>query len=328
MSPPSAHVGAFLDRLIARDQAGAIALATSLADEGISVTEILATVVAPALAEIGERWHRDEYGVADEHAATAVADAVVSVLTAHERWTAADVRVAVVCAEGEWHLLPARLMAELLRFDGFDVTFLGGSMPAAHLRRYLASARTDVVAISCSTPLALEGVLSSTLAAHEAGVPVIVGGRALGPDDHRARALGADLWAPDPATAAELLRQPLPPALATPTADVAGAIELSLRSDEIVAGAVVELARLFPRYATFTPEQQQRTREDFAFIVSFAATAVLTRDPRVFSEFLEWLDALLQARGLPPTTLELSLTALQAATRDPSLTRLLREAMP
>ena len=40
---------------------------------------------------------------------------------------------------------------------------------------------------------------------HGAGLPVIVGGRTLGDDPSRAVALGADAWAPDASTAAEIL---------------------------------------------------------------------------------------------------------------------------
>jgi methanogenic corrinoid protein MtbC1 len=43
----------------------------------------------------------------------------------------------VTCAEGEWHSLPARMVAEVLRLHGWQVTFLGASTPADHLRRLL-----------------------------------------------------------------------------------------------------------------------------------------------------------------------------------------------
>lgn len=186
------HVAAMADHLFARDLVGAKVLALQLLGLGIEIGALLTHLIAPAQAVVGERWHRNEASVADEHGATAVADALVTVLTAVPPRSPRGPHVVVACAEGEWHLLAARLVAETLRDGRYDVTFLGPSMPAAHLGRFLEATTPDVLAVSCSTALAFEGVASFVIVAHGLGVPVLAGGRALGPDDHRATLLGAD----------------------------------------------------------------------------------------------------------------------------------------
>lgn len=62
------------------------------------------------------------------------------------------------------------------------------------------------------------GVRDATKAAHAVGIPVLAGGAGLGPDDRRARAVGADGWAGRPAEAVPLLWRwsEQPPAFATP----------------------------------------------------------------------------------------------------------------
>ena len=322
MTVTAAHAAAFLEHLLARDLAAATELAVGLADEGTTVADIALHLIAPAQAEIGERWHRDELGVADEHAASAVSDAVLSVVASTAR-PADGRRVEVVCVQGEWHLLPARLLVEVLRADGCHVTFLGGSTPATHLARTLERSEPDVVALSCSTPLALDGVIGAVHVAHDLGIPVLAGGRALGRDERRARVLGADLWAPDGAAAAELLRLPPVGPTNAPTADTGTALELALRRDGLVEAAMTALERRFPPLVHYSAHQLARTREDFGFILQFAEAAILTRDRRVFDEFITWLDALLAARGLPPAVLGVSIEVLATVSDDPALLPLL-----
>lgn len=313
----------FASLLLARDWVGAQRYALELVDQGVPVGEVLTRLIAPAQVLIGDRWHTDTASVADEHAATAIADAVVSVLTAAQPAMATGPHVVVLCAEGEWHLLAARLVAETLRADGYDVAFLGASMPVTHLARFLTDTRPDVVALSCSTPLALDGVLAFTTVAHDVGVPVLAGGRALGPDETRAHALGVDMWAPDALAAAARLRGPLPSTLRAPTADVAGAAAVRDAEAAVVDTAMVELAARFPALASYRADQLARTREDFAYSVRFAAATVLTGDPRVFAEYLPWLEALLAARGLPASVLAVSLESLRAAAAAVGVPRLL-----
>jgi hypothetical protein len=252
------------------------------------------------------------------HAATAVADDVVSALTSIGAAAPTDQRhVVLACAEGEWHVLPARLTAESLRSEGFTVTFLGPSTPARHLRGFLEDVRPDVLGVSCSTALSLDGVLGFVQVAHDAGVPVIAGGRGL-PTAARAYTLGVDLWAPDAVVAGDVLRQPLPRSLRTPTANVGGALALAPEISGWVERAMVALAERFPGLARYDDEQLARTREDFGYIVHFIQAAVLLREDEVFHEFARWLRQLLEARGVPARALHLSFEAL-AATRPETL---------
>lgn len=307
-----ADVADFVEDLLARRSSAAVARAVTLADAGVSLDDLLSNLVGAAQIEIGERWHRDECGVADEHAATAISDTVVAVLTAYGSPRVPDgPRVTVVCPDGEWHTLPPRMFTQLLRTAGCEAHFLSGSLPAAHLQRFLAQAQPDVVALSCATALPLDGVLDAVTVAHDAGIPVVAGGRGFGPDDHRARALGADLWAPTAAAAVEELQQ-LPDRLAEPTVDVGLAVQLAADRERLVQAAVDELAARLPAYRRFTHEQQLRTKEDFNYILRYAEMSILVADPRLLEDFLRWLDTLLAARGLPPRTLQISLEVLQA----------------
>lgn len=317
-----------LEHLTARDADAALKLVLDLADRGTPVANLLTDLLGPAQIEVGRRWQRAAYNVADEHAATAIVDTIVAVLGAQApNVEVVGPRVTVVCAEGEWHLLPARLVAEVLRTESFAVTFLGASMPPAHLARFLEATPPDVLAVSCTTAMSLDGVLLCAQVAHNAGVPVIAGGSALGPDDHRARVLGADLWAPGVHQAVDLLRSPLPTTLAAATADIRGATDLAHRRDAIVDVTLERMVATVPDYVRYDDAQQQRTREDLGYLVDFARGAVLTRDPRVLLDVLPWLEVLLDARGVPTPTFRASLRLLADASDHPEMAAIIHHAL-
>jgi hypothetical protein len=113
--------------------------------------------------------------------------------------------VLVGCVEGEWHMLAARMAAEVLRVRGWSVTFLGPSVPAVDLGTYVTATAPDAVALSCSLTVLLPGAERCIRACREEGLPVLAGGAGFAPDGRYAGALGADGWAPDPVAASRQL---------------------------------------------------------------------------------------------------------------------------
>jgi methanogenic corrinoid protein MtbC1 len=76
MTVPPEVVDQYLVAVTDRNRVAAVALAVGLADEGVRFEELCTELVSAAQIEVGNRWHRNEFSVADEHAATAVSDTV------------------------------------------------------------------------------------------------------------------------------------------------------------------------------------------------------------------------------------------------------------
>jgi hypothetical protein len=134
----AADVERFVDALARRDRKAAARQALGLLEAGAPVQELIQGLLGSAQAEVGRRWEANQWSVADEHAATAITDAVLGALAWRIEAAEDQGHIVVTCAEGEWHSLPARMAAEVLRLHGWRVTFLGASTPADHLRRLLA----------------------------------------------------------------------------------------------------------------------------------------------------------------------------------------------
>ena len=290
-----------------RDQGGFVSAVLDLATQ--QGFQAAAAVLTELQREVGRRWQAEEWSVADEHAATALVDRALATVSHEFR---ADQQhpgqVVVACGEDEWHVLPGRMLAEQLRHEGWDTVFLGGSLPGTHLERYLERNQPVAAAISCSVALQLGGARRTIAACHAAGAPTLVGGAAFGSDDARARALGADAWAPDAAAASAVLSRwaESPPTLATPTVDDRLQQDLADRRDVTVAAAMTALARRFPPMLEFSKGQLARTREDFDYILRFAEASLLTADDSIIVDFAAWLTSVLTSRRLPETIVPLS----------------------
>ncbi len=306
------HAGKFRDRATEGDTLAAVAIALGLLDAGVPAELIISEVLAPSQREVGECWSDNRLSIADEHLATGVTEATLHALGRAAGPPTRDQFVAVACAEGDWHGIAALMFSEQLRAQGVKVAYLGASMPADHVASFIKQHRPDVLAISCNLPLFYRGVTALANVAHSLDTPVIAGGRAL--DARRSERLGADGWARDIVTAMTLVdhwrrEAPAPhyrPLVLDPRAEA-----LDGRAADYAVDAMADLHRRHPAMtARLAVTQLTRTQEDLAYTIRFIAAAQLVDDDSVFTDFLEWLDHLLRARGVPTSALVAGLEAL------------------
>ncbi|MFV2103243.1 cobalamin B12-binding domain-containing protein [Micromonospora sp. LOL_024] len=309
ISPAAVYLD-YLRCLAEADEQAAIEVAHDLLDAGVSADRVLLDLVAPAQAEVGERWARNEWSVAQEHAATHISERVVAAVAAYTPVRPTHGRVVVACMDGEWHALPARLVAELLRLRGWQVTFLGASVPAAHLVSYLHRYDAHAVALACALPMRLPQAHRMIEACRRSDVPVVVGGRGFGVDGRWARRLGVP-WAPSGPSAADLLaderalRADAPANLAHLADDEYAA--LVSRRGELIDSALGDLARRVPTARDYSPAQLDSTVSDLGYILDFLAAALYVDDGTLFTEFVEWLVTVLGSRGVPAAAVEATL---------------------
>ena len=206
-------------------------LVTGLMAHGVSAEDVLLGLVAPAQVKVGEKWASGEWTVAREHAATQVSRRTVDAVAAIVGTTGAPVdsrsqaHVLVACSDGEWHVLPSHILAEVLRLRGFSVRALGGHVSPDELIADVHQNGPDVVAISCTLPWNLPLAHRQIEMCRWAGVPVMTGGTGFGPEGTWGHALGADLYAADARDAAETLLRHWPPELRGKSSIEADAVE-------------------------------------------------------------------------------------------------------
>ncbi|GAA4788131.1 cobalamin-dependent protein [Actinomycetospora chlora] len=334
ITDPDRLRAAYLDRLAASDESGAVAVALGALDAGVDAETVLLDVVAGAQREIGDRWAAGEWTVVQEHVATHISERVVAAIAQRAPVPAPSGlgTVAVACLDGEWHGLPARLLAEVLARHGWAVEFLGASVPAAQLATHVHRVGPDVVAISSSLPSRLPAARRMVEACRATGTPVLAGGPAFGEDGRWARAVGADGWAPDArAAAAMLAADPDGPwfrdevTVATPAGD------RSAREEQAVLhtrrAELVRLAAAAARPGVEITAVPEELADDLGHLVDFLAAAVFVDDPTLFDGFVSWVGSVSIPSGLHAEEVGPALDALAVALADsPRTVGLLRGA--
>src|SRR4051794_7202850 len=206
----------FLEALLARDSARARRAIDDALAAGEPVPDLYLGVLAPTLREIGHRWAIGELNVAEEHYATTVAQSILDGLSRQLRRSAPDGRLAVVSGTPEeQHALGARMVADFLEADGWEVLLLGAGAPVTDLVALVSSEQPELVALSTATAAVLDGVAAVFGALRElAPRPLVVAGGQFWTASTSATALelGADMVIGDPRELVAVLRERIPPA--------------------------------------------------------------------------------------------------------------------
>ncbi|WP_069174515.1 cobalamin B12-binding domain-containing protein [Streptomyces griseus] len=313
--------------VIARDEHAAAEVVFTAIENGIDAETALLDVIAPVQARVGAEWAANRLGVAQEHAASAIAERVIAALAHHPAVRTAPRlgRIAVACVDQEWHVLPARLLAEVLTLRGWQVDFLGAQVPTPHLISHLHTYGADMVALSSSIPTRLPAAHAAITACQAVGVPVLAGGAAFASDGRYARLLGADAWAPDARSAARLLEDGIEtPVLTAGRQQIddlphLGDQEYTLvvRSrPQLVREVLAQLENRFPEAAAYTEQQREHTAQDIAHIVDYLGVALYMDDAELFTGFLTWTAGVLEARRVPGRSLRPVLDVLKAELKD------------
>jgi methanogenic corrinoid protein MtbC1 len=108
-------------------------------------------VVQEALYTVGRLWESNRITVAQEHMATAIAQAVVAQMFRDlPQPEARHGTLVLTGVEGERHQLGAQMVADVLETEGWDVRFLGVDTPQAGVVHALEEYRPRVLAISAT----------------------------------------------------------------------------------------------------------------------------------------------------------------------------------
>ena len=187
-------VGPFLEALLANDKVSALRISTeALALLGRRVA-VFSDLLQPAQVQVGELWYAGRIGVADEHRATAIVEAVVSSMPPTPSTTPVrrGSRCLLAALGEEQHVLGLRVLKLALEDEGWTTDWLGARVQLADLLEVVQARPPQVVALSAAY---LPDAQSITLAIHSlkrTGASVLVGGPAFNRIPDLWNRIGAD----------------------------------------------------------------------------------------------------------------------------------------
>jgi methanogenic corrinoid protein MtbC1 len=138
-------------------------------------------VIAPALVEVGEAWHRGDIFISTEHFATTyLRGRLLGLLQAYPQ--RADMpSLFVGCAPHERHEVGALIFAVMLRQAGYNVVYLGQDIPIEDVIEAALHEHPAMLCLSASNPTTALSLRSVQLLLDKAAPPVPLfgyGGRA------------------------------------------------------------------------------------------------------------------------------------------------------
>lgn len=167
--------------------------------EGIDIKDIYLEVFYPAMIKVGELWEANKFTVAQEHLATAITQRMMSYLYSNHFNFSIEhhkAKIIITCAGSELHELGARMTADLLELQGYDVIYLGANTPVFTILDTISSEKPDFIGISCTMSFNIKYTKELVEKIREAdeNIAIIVGGRAYSIDDSLAQYVKADFY--------------------------------------------------------------------------------------------------------------------------------------
>ena len=140
----------FARAILNGDHEGARQVTDELLSAQETLGDIYLKVITPALENVGDLWCRGDIGVGDQKLATQIVigqmDRLRAVFMLQE--SRSPYRVLISCAEGEFHFIGARMVADLCLSRGWNVDFLGPDVPNDALMDVIKRRHPQVLALS------------------------------------------------------------------------------------------------------------------------------------------------------------------------------------
>jgi methanogenic corrinoid protein MtbC1 len=279
--------------------------------------DLVDNVLAPAARAIGVLW---EAAVIDLTAAGRAVNVLGNALPEGSRVRTHPARhraaVAFVCPVGEWHELPARMAAAVLRDEGdWAITTLGPSVSTEAITAYIAEQRPLAVLVSCTVAANLARAADMVSVVQGTGTPVIAGGAAFEGHAHRARAIGADMWCGSTRDLESTLHawERTPPTVTRRIAPVNGDALTEDHRARIVDSAMRAMTRPDATSGAH-PVLTERTAIRLKRLLTLLEAAVLVNDESILTDGLTWWRRRMRALQVSADAfLDAALDALSAA---------------
>ncbi len=192
----------FLSQILHGDTKGCLTLVEQSIQTADDLKRLYLDVIWPVMVRIGQLWETNQISVAEEHLATAIVGRIMAALyPSIAQFDATRGKAVVSAGPNEFHEVGARMVADFMEIDGWDVAYLGANTPAGELCGFIKQHKPFVVVLSVATAFNLESARQLIQLINEdpetSGTKIMVGGFAFNGIPQLYQAMGADGYAAD-----------------------------------------------------------------------------------------------------------------------------------
>ncbi len=139
---------------------------------------VCTNLILQGLSDIGKRWYRGEITVQQEHFAAELVVKKLGALTSAAPPVFHQQRVLLSCPPGEFHTIPLLMINTLLRYRGWDVTYLGANVPDDQLEDVLEKIQAALVVMTATRLRTSAALLGTSQILLDRSIPLAFGGNA------------------------------------------------------------------------------------------------------------------------------------------------------
>jgi len=152
----------FTNLLLEGDTIGALNYAKSITEGKDSLQEFYLKVVTYSMYDIGIQWENGLISVAQEHLATSIVMRIMALLYMSEViCTNTKGKAIITACSNEYHEVGARIIADMLELDGWDVKYFGANTPEDELIKAIKSIHPVFVGMSITMVFNIEKLIKT-----------------------------------------------------------------------------------------------------------------------------------------------------------------------
>ena len=179
----SLEINFFVDALLEPSMTKAISISKEYIKNNEDIKSFWEQIIVPSMHEIGKKWADNEITVGEEHTATSICQRVM--VEHYEKILSNSAvnrrKIIVTLSPNELHVLGARIVADLLELNGYDVHFLDSNSTYEELLNLIKKENIKEIIISTTLISNLdstENLISELKLALKERIKFYVGGQA------------------------------------------------------------------------------------------------------------------------------------------------------
>ncbi|MGB6329607.1 MAG: cobalamin B12-binding domain-containing protein [Halarcobacter sp.] len=179
----SLEINFFIDALLEPSMTKAISISKEYIKNNEDIKSFWEQIIVPSMHEIGKKWADNEITVGEEHTATSICQRVM--VEHYEKILSNSAvnrrKIIVTLSPNELHVLGARIVADLLELNGYDVHFLDSNSTYEELLNLIKNENIKEIIISTtliSNLNSTENLISDLKLAIKEKIKFYVGGQA------------------------------------------------------------------------------------------------------------------------------------------------------
>lgn len=173
--------GRYLNALLQGDTRHCTGIITGLLEENAEVTSIYTGLLQKSLYRVGELWETNRISVGVEHLATAITERMLAGIypTLLSGVKANGRKALISCSVNEYHQIGARMVADIMETQGWDVCFLGANTPADGMLQMIGTWKPELLGLSVSIYFNMAALhkMIEIVRASFPGLDIFVGGQ-------------------------------------------------------------------------------------------------------------------------------------------------------